>query len=327
MPRSGTTLIFEAFGARPDIAWLSPLLQRMPWFPAVAMVSRLADVTPALRQSVSRTDQQRPWANRLRIGPVEAFGFWEHCCGTKFRYDYLLAAEASSEEAKRVQSRIAGIVRYHGKQRFAAKLTGPGRISFLSSIFPDARFVHVVRDGRAVVRSLLRVPFWRRRDRMVRPAWDNGLVEADFVDWRRYHRSPLALAAVQWRRVVESTRMEAERIAPDRYAEVHYERFVGNPAETLDSIAAFCGLPPAPEAREFLRARFELRDMDFQWREELQAEEIQALQALVGRTLRAFGYEVSPSAGMSGGPLLEVPFREAAPESNDPPPGPIGLRA
>ena len=74
-----------------------------------------------------------------------------------------------------MRATVAGVLRYHGKARFAAKLTGPARISYVSSIFPEARFVHVVRDGRAVVQSLMKVEFWGARDRMTRPAWENGL--------------------------------------------------------------------------------------------------------------------------------------------------------
>ena len=310
MPRSGTTVIFEVLAARPDLAWFSGHLQRSPRTPALAVLSRMADLSPAMRRSVSRSDQVRPWLERLRVGPVEAYPLWERCCGEKFRYDYLLGASASPRERECVRSTISRVQRYHGKPRFAAKVTGPGRIEYLSSIFPDARFVQVVRDGRAVVQSLMRVPFWNERERMHKPAWRNGLDEVDLGDWERHDRSPLALAAVQWRRVLAATREEAKALAPDRYAEVNYERFVAEPRDVLAALASFCRLPPSARAEEFLTARFQLRDMNFQWQERFDAGEVSMLDELLGATLTGFGYGVDPPRPPMGRPALVTPFAD-----------------
>ena len=312
MPRSGTTVLFEVLAAREDLAWFSGHLQRSPDRPALAALSRLADLSPRMRRSVSRSDQVRPLIERLRVGPVEAYPLWERCCGQRFRYDYLLGARATAAERECMRATVAGVLRYHGKARFAAKLTGPARISYVSSIFPEARFVHVVRDGRAVVQSLMKVEFWGARDRMTRPAWENGLTEADIADWERNDRAPLALAAVQWRRVLETAREEGERVAPERYAEVHYERFVADPNAVLDGIAAFCELSPSPRAGQFLDSRFDLRDMNYQWQSQFDAGQIAMLNELMGETLTAFDYSVEPPGLRSEGTTVATPFRGVA---------------
>ena len=102
------------------------------------------------------------------------------------------------------------------------------------------------------------------------------------------------LAAVQWRRVVESIRTEGARLAPNGYAEVRYERFVEEPASTLDEVASFCDLPPCGRAKAFLRKRFELRNMNFQWRGRFGAEEVAVLNELTGALLVELGYGVDP---------------------------------
>ncbi len=308
MPRSGTTVIFEVIAAREDLAWLSQHLQRVPGVPAVAAVSRMADVSPAMRRSVSRSDELRPWLERLRVGPVEAYGFWERCCGEKFRYDYLRGDEATDQEADCVKGTISKVARFQGKERFAAKITGPARIGYLSSIFPDARFVHVIRDGRAVVQSLMRIWWWKERDRMNTPAWRNGLSDADLLDWERHGRTPEALAGVQWRRVLESAREEAAQLAPDRYAEIHYERFVSDPHQVLGEFAAFCDLPGSKRAEEFLRTRFQLVDMNFQWRERFSQGTKEMLDDLLAGVLAEFGYQVEPPGLAEGAPVLSTPF-------------------
>jgi omega-hydroxy-beta-dihydromenaquinone-9 sulfotransferase len=308
MPRSGTTLLFEVFAAHDDLAWLSQPVARAPRLPMLAALSRLTQVTPRMRRAVRGSDQLRPSLERLRIGPVEAYGFWEDCCGEKFRSDYLLGLEATPDERQCVRSRVSRVTRYHGKPRFAAKITGPGRIAYLTSIFPDARFIHVIRDGRAVVSSLLRVGFWRELNWMNEPAWRNGLTAGDLEDWNRYDRSPLALAAVQWRRVVETTRAEGERVAGDRYGEIHYERFLGTPRSVLEVVASFCELAPSASAERFLASRFELRDMNVQWRARFDLDEVEILNELIGPTLLSASYSLDARRDPNALPVLRRPF-------------------
>lgn len=308
MPRSGTTVIFETLAARHDLAWFSNHLQRFPGVPALSALSRLVDLTPMARRSVGRSDQARRWLRGVQIGPHEAYRIWERCCGEKFLFDYLLGVQATSAERECVRTTVANVLRYHGKPHFAAKLTGPGRLGYLWSIFPDARVVHVVRDGRAVVQSLMRIRFWRQRNRMNTPAWQNGLTEQDLADWERFERSPLALAAVQWRRVVETIRDEAARQGPNGYAEINYERFVAEPEAVLRGITEFYGLPHSIRAEALLRARLELRDMNQQWRERFDGREISMLNELLRDTLETFSYEIDPPTPPDSGPVIVTPF-------------------
>ncbi|MBA3688134.1 MAG: sulfotransferase [Chloroflexi bacterium] len=288
MPRSGTTLIFEIFAAHHELAWLSQYMDLLPRLPALAVVSRLADVDARLRRSVNRSDRDRSLLQRLLPGPSEAYRVWERCCGEKFRYEYLLGTTPTPEEAACMRRLVASVVRFQAKRRFAAKLTGPGRIQYLSSIFPEARFAHVVRDGRAVVRSLLAVPFWQSRERMSRPAWSGGLSERDMQDVGRYG-SPKALAAVQWRRVVESTRAEGAHVG-DRYAEFKYERFTAAPLQTLHALFEFAQLEESAPAAEFLSRRGDIKDMNYRSFRELGAGDREMYSDLIGQALAAFEY-------------------------------------
>lgn len=309
MPRSGTTVIFEALAARHDVAWFSNYLRRCPGMPAVSALSRLVDLSPKMRWSMGRSDQTKSRLERLGIGPDEAYPVWRRCCGKRFQFDYLLGDQPTPAERDRVRATVAAVRRYQGKPHFAAKLTGPGRIGYLSSIFPDARFVHVLRDGRAVVQSLMKIPFWKQRDRMNRPAWRNGLTERDLADWERHERSPLALAAVQWRRVIESTREEAASQAPDRYAEISCEQFVAEPQRILDGITAFCGLPPSMRADAFVWNRLRIRDMNWQWRERFNGKEIAMLNELMRDLLERLGYNIDTTGSPKGPPGEAMPFR------------------
>ena len=205
---------------------------------------------------------------------------------------------------------VEKLLRYQRKARFATKITGPARIAYLSSIFPDARFVHVVRDGRAVVRSLLDVHFWGGTWREREVAWSGGLSDAELDSWREVGEAPLALAALQWRAIIRSARQEASTVAPNRYAELRYEDFVADRGRALDEVTAFCGLPASSEAHELLAERVDPRDMNFRWREAFEPAEIELQESLIGLELESLDY-----GGESFGtrrPLLSTPFSEAA---------------
>jgi hypothetical protein len=294
-PRSGTTVVFNVFAARPDLAWFSQHLARFPDWPSVTALTRLADLGRGFRKSIDRSDLRRGRFERLRVGPSEAYPVWERYCGERFVYDFMLGATATPGERDRVHRLIEKLQRYQGKQRFATKITGPARIGYLASIFPDAHFVHVIRDGRAVTSSLLRVHFWRDSWRERRLSWSGGVEEEDLDPWRDSDDFPLALAALQWAAIVSAARDEARELAPGHYVELRYEDFVTDPHRVLDEVTVACGLPSAREPHEFLDQRVDLRDMNYRWREDFDDRQIGLLDDLVGEQLRELGYEPAPS--------------------------------
>ncbi len=291
MPRSGTTLVLEVLSARSDLAWFSRPLNRVPWLPAVCTAERFAAVHPSLRSIMYRSDQigtglrRVRRLERLRLGPTEGTNVWRHWAGERFMSDFMLGVQATDRDRRRLRMLVSKLLRYEAKPRFVAKLTGPTRVGYLSSVFPDAHFVHVLRDLRAVAHSLLHNhPGWRDTFRTREPAWE-GLDEELLKLWTELGQSSLALAAIEWRAVIESARSEASEVARDRYLEVRYEDFVADPHGKLDELTAFCDLPRSPEPHEFLDRRISIRDMNYQWRKSFGPEEVKLLDDLGGDLL------------------------------------------
>ncbi len=290
--RSGTTVVFETLANHPDVGWFSYHLDRLPRLPVLALAARLCDVSPVFRKAVTASDERRPWLERLRDGPSEAYNVWESVCGEKFRYDYLLDRRASEEERAATRSLVGKVLAWEGKSRFAAKVTGPARMGFLLSLFPDARFVNVIRDGRAVVHSLLNVDFWRGSFRESGPAWEGGLREEYRRAWEERGRSPLVLAAVQWRNLVERAREERDAHKPERYVELRYEDFLEDPHGRIDALCEACDLEPAPRIHDFIEHRLRLRREPDRFREALSPEDLETLNDLLGTLLVDLGYEL-----------------------------------
>jgi hypothetical protein len=290
MPRSGTSLIFGAFAAHGDLSWFSRYEQRFPAVPALAALGRIPDLAASTRKAVPRYGDARPLVDRLRIAPTEAYAVWKRCFGERFLYDYLLDVSPTLEQAACARRRVHISTTLQGKPRFAAKLTGPGRIGFLSSAFPDAQFIHILRDPRAVVDSLMRIPFWRTTSRLHEPAWEGGLAEDEIDAWQRAG-TPEMLAAAQWGAVLRTIREEASRRDPALYLEVRYEAFLQDPHHTLDSMFDFAGLRRDAKAHVFVDERLNLRDLSRGWEKRLAADQVAAISSLLAGPMAGLAYD------------------------------------
>jgi len=251
-PRSGTTVIFEVFGAHESVGWLSNYSDTFPGWPSLNLLCRVFDNRfLSLRGQKKQRGRLIP-GNRFLPRPEEAYNFWDHYCDADFTRDYLLGVNASQEDAKTLTALLTKISSYQGKPCMANKITGPGRIQYLRSIFPDARFVHVIRNGRDVVRSLMKVDFWQDGGGFDHPWWNNGLSDELLECWEDSNRDPEVLAAIQWIAIVKSIRAEASSLTNATYFEVRYEDFVEHPHRVISRLFAGLGLGDSPRAHRYI---------------------------------------------------------------------------
>jgi len=133
------------------------------------------------------------------------------------------------------------------------------RVPYLQALFPDAAFVFLRRDGRAVVSSLM--TGWRSGPRfgrgMVPPiplriegyegnTW-KFLLPPGWEEYAQGHRLA-EVCAFQWVSANESVLAAKEHVAPERWVEVSYEEMTQQPKATAERALGELGLSPAPEA-------------------------------------------------------------------------------
>ena len=155
------------------------------------------------------------------------------------------------------------------------------------TLFPDARFIHIVRDPRDVVVSL-RKEHWMG---------DQSL-----------HRIAHHVAKI-WKR----QRAVARRLGPDRYRTLRYEDLVANPEATLRGLCDFLAEPFDPAmlahhehaAPGFLPSESSWKNLALQpidpsrvgrYREHLKPSEIGMVERSLGRLLIHYGYRPDPRA-------------------------------
>jgi hypothetical protein len=160
-------------------------------------------------------------------------------------------------------------------------------LPLILELFPDAQFLHVVRDGRDVAHSIFKAGFGPKN------AYE---------------------AAVDWKRTVSEISRFRARVADDRFAEVRYEDLLSDPVTTIDGIARYLGIDNADEvvaaAAPALRCHVRA-DNSLKWKKHLTSREVECFEAFAGAELQAFGYELQfrPRTGRQG--IGEVLFWQA----------------
>jgi len=114
----------------------------------------------------------------------------------------------------------------------------------LQLIFDDCKIVHLVRDGRAVARSMSHHPGYR----WLASAGELSWVPASFNGYHSVIETreaiPLDTFARLWRQRIHRAREGATRLKAHTYREFRYEDFVTQPETTLQALANFVDLRP-----------------------------------------------------------------------------------
>ncbi len=196
-----------------------------------------------------------------------------------------LETAAPATYADAVRAVYARYAETQGKSLYGDKTPGYViQLDLLGEVFPEAKFVHIIRDGRDVALA--------------------------YVDRSEWGPSTVADAAHYWRSRVGRGRASGERLGPQRYREVRYEDMVDDPESTTRELCAFLGLPFEPAMLDFHQKGKEfaastphpdafqnlakpitkgMRD----WRRQMAPDDVVLFEAIAGDLLASTGYEVS----------------------------------
>jgi sulfotransferase family protein len=283
--RSGTTLVQDLLSHHPDLAWISKYTDRWPMLPQLALLSRVKLLSPLrYRQSY------------LLPAPREGYRAWDHWDPRELtdRDRPLTEADAGPLERARIRRLAELHIRYQGAKRFLNKNTrNSRRIRYLDAIFPDALFIHVLRDPRAVVASLLKVHFWPDLPLW----WQDGMTPRQMTS---HGRPAPAVAAEHWRRSVERLLDDARTLSPSRYFELRYETLVADPVAAMEDVCGFAGLRHSPVIAAARRTPVRSRNDKFAT--QLTAADLEMVAEIVQPLARRVGYDLALEGGARATP-------------------------
>lgn len=278
--RSGTTILYHVLCGHSQLAWFSNYNERWPRVPQVASWSWLYTM-PQLRE----------WRGKGLPVPSEAYAVWDLArpvldspCDPPLEESHVIATER--EHTRRI---VAANLKHHGKARFLNKNTrNTRRMRYLHGIFPDAIFIHVIRDPRAAIASLLKVEWWPTMK-----VWCHNQITAQ--QWAEQGKDPALLATALWMSEVRCV-LEARQTLPSRqYLEVRYEEFIRQPKQVLRHVLAFCDLQWTDGFERFVES-FALQSMNFKFKNQFTPQQLAQIEAMVAPLAEQLGYEMEEAS-------------------------------
>ncbi len=249
--RSGTTLLYKILCLHADVAYISNYHTVAPdWVPVGVLLKLLARF-PALKRrawfeetGIANSHGKRPWRKRLVPGPVEGEALYRRC---GLRAVSPQAHQVPADAACCLRHQFEHIAAFSSAKVLLTKRTANNqRLAWLRDAFPDARFIHLVRDGRAVAYSLLRVRWWDGHR-----TWWSGYTPQELVD---AGEKPLAISARNWVKDVQAVRAGLDGLSAGELLELRYEDLMADPIRQVNRVTDFLGLPFTPGFEAVLRS-------------------------------------------------------------------------
>jgi hypothetical protein len=265
-PRSGTTLLRAMLDSHPDLA-----VPGESYF--------IVELAPKFAKKPLRRFNVRRFADAVVAHP--RFVHWELPADDVRR---ALTAHQPRDYAAAMRVVYDTYARAHGKSRYGDKT--PNYVldlPLLARLFPEGRFLHVVRDGRDVALSVTSIEGWG-------PSKIDG-------------------AARYWVRHVEAGRSAGAVLGHQRYREVRYDDLVDEPEATLRDVCTFFDVTFDPAMVDYPGRFDELVSSNMQpeiherlrrpptkglrsWRDEMPPTDVAAFEAIAGPLLAQCGFDV-----------------------------------
>ena len=272
-PRSGTTLLKRMVDAHPEISitrethWITKLLH------GEEAASLTQPATPALLARLLADERFQ----RLKVDPEPL--------------ERLVTGDPPASYAELVSAVYDQYGARKGKPLVGDKTPRYVRdIPVLHELFPHARFVHLIRDGRDVCSSVLH--------------WKNERGRWTVTSRATWEDEPVMTIALWWEQLVRRGREAGAAHGPGLYHELKYEALTSAPATECAALCAFLGVPEDDSMLAFHEGR--TRDepgLDSKsawrpvtaglrsWRREMTETDLKAFEAVAGDLLDELGYE------------------------------------
>ncbi len=270
----GPRLVFIVGCPRSGTTWLREMLARHP------QVAAAATETAVFTLYLSRLDAA--WNAETRRPPPDK-GFGIHSVLGKEAFDDLLRTFSDRVLDTAIPERPGCRVRLEKTPAHAKQAP------LILRLYPDAAFLHVIRDPREVFCSFRGTRAWTQ-------AFPDNPIEAGRA----------------WTQIV-SRALEIPQLTP-RYSEVRYERLLTHAEEELARLFRWMELDTPPglpaeirAACQFDRMRaahpnqaFFRRGAADGWRQELSAGELRRLEHVAGPVMESLGYARATAPGRLG---------------------------
>jgi hypothetical protein len=258
--RSGTTWTFDLFDRHPQVSAICE-----SW-----ILSQTHGVTSILSQPYWDLAERAAWAERVNVpfGAIQLLPYGEMVSDIRDLVATWLTRNLSPQHRYLVSKE-------------------PIDVRAAAILFPKARFIHILRDGRDVALSMKRAS----------ESWDPTMGVG----------SPMEIRAETWRRQVENIRSHRSSLE-GRYLEVRYEDMRADVRGAMRSIFEFASIDYDEDLLDEIAGSTHLASYDESvrrsgfrgggenrsWQGDFSGRDAWGFQRAAGELLRELGYETDP---------------------------------
>jgi hypothetical protein len=187
-----------------------------------------------------------------------------------------------------------------GDRRFAEKTPrNCFLVGFLYRTFPDASFIHIIRDGRDAALSYSKKPWLQAASAGSGERESSGYFHGPYprlwVERERVHEfettSDIHRCIWAWRRHVETALIASQSLSPQQYFEVRYESFVTQPRVEAERLLEFLGISDTSSRKLFQDAASHADPASIgRWHQGLTKLELDQIMEEAGSLLRDLDY-------------------------------------
>jgi len=228
-----------------------------------------------------------------------------------------MITDSSREYIRKSIARLASLQNNSAQFLLEKTVSNGLRVDFINEIFPEAKFIHLIRDGRAVTESSVRM--WNAP-----PETSYLLKKLKYFPWRNYQYAityltnfiygffksnrgqkiwgprydgiqqdidnlPLLdICAIQWEQCVSKALDSLNHIPAERVLTIKYEDFVSS-TNALSKAVDFIGLQGAEQLIANYEKKLRFENID-KWKDRFTEAEVAALNQRLSSTLVKLGY-------------------------------------
>lgn len=254
--RSGTTMLQDLMCSHPQVGFINNCMAYSPeHYCAVEQLRKLLKMN---------SEGERILADSIKVSwdsPNEGILFWSKWLKEdpySLEFSPKRLEDFNPQEIQGIQRSIKEILWcFDGQaQRFFSK--NPRllpHLGLLKDLFPDGKFIHIIRDARTCANSM--VKFYRLEQsqlEFIRARGEKHFPEGPFISFPRlphladyvqsYGPDSLETTSRLWNDGLDWVRGIKDQV-PSFY-EVRYEDILANPNQEVEKLLAFCELPSVP---------------------------------------------------------------------------------